>query len=134
MNSSPVLNGTYDYRLVVVSLALAMVASYAALDLAGRVTYATGRARIAWLCGGATAMGLGIWSMHYVAMLALSMPMPIAYHVPTVGFSLLAAVAASGVALFVVSQSTMNLWQGIAGSIVMGSGIAAMHYIGRAHV
>jgi len=132
MNSSPVLNGTYDYRLVVVSLALAMVASYAALDLAGRVTYATGRARIAWLCGGATAMGLGIWSMHYVAMLALSMPMPIAYHVPTVGFSLLAAVAASGVALFVVSQSTMNLWQGIAGSIVMGSGIAAMHYIGMA--
>jgi diguanylate cyclase (GGDEF)-like protein/PAS domain S-box-containing protein len=77
-------------------------------------------------------MGLGIWAMHYVGMLALTMPMPVAYHLPTVLLSLLAAIAASAVALFVVSRATMSLWQEISGSIVMGSGIAASHYIGMA--
>lgn len=59
-----VMNGTYDYRLVALSVVIAVMASYAALDLAGRVTSARGRARFLWLGGGATAMGLGIWSMH----------------------------------------------------------------------
>jgi len=65
-------------------------------------------------------------------MLALTMPIPVAYHLPTVMLSLLAAIAASGVALFVVSRTKMSVWQGIAGSVVMGSGIASMHYIGMA--
>jgi diguanylate cyclase (GGDEF)-like protein/PAS domain S-box-containing protein len=126
------LSGTYDYRLVALSVVLAIFASYAALDLAGRVTAAHGRARGVWLSAGAAAMGLGIWAMHYVGMLALTMPMPVAYHLPTVELSLLTAIAASGVALFVVSRAKMNVWQEITGSVVMGSGIAAMHYIGMA--
>jgi diguanylate cyclase (GGDEF)-like protein/PAS domain S-box-containing protein len=77
-------------------------------------------------------MGLGIWAMHYVGMLALTMPEPIFYHLPTVALSLLAAIAASAVALFVVSRPKMIVWQEIAGSVVMGSGIAATHYIGMA--
>jgi diguanylate cyclase (GGDEF)-like protein/PAS domain S-box-containing protein len=132
MNSITVLSGSYNYKLVVVSVALAMLASYAALDLAGRVTSAQRWARATWLSSGAAAMGLGIWAMHYVGMLALTMPMPVAYHLPTVVLSLLAAIAASGAALFVVSRAKMNVWQEIAGSAVMGSGIAAMHYIGMA--
>jgi diguanylate cyclase (GGDEF)-like protein/PAS domain S-box-containing protein len=127
-----VLNGSYDYRLVALSIALAMGASYAALDLAGRVTSTQGRARVIWLSCGAAAMGLGIWAMHYVGMLALNMPMPVAYHLPTVVLSLLAAIAASAVALFVVSRPKMSAWEEITGSVVMGSGIAAMHYIGMA--
>jgi diguanylate cyclase (GGDEF)-like protein/PAS domain S-box-containing protein len=127
-----ILSGSYDRRLVALSVVLAVLTSYAALDLSGRVTAAHGRARTAWLSAGAAAMGLGIWAMHYVGMLALTMPMPVAYHLPTVVLSLLAAIAASGVALFVVSRPQMNVWQEIAGSIVMGSGIAAMHYIGMA--
>lgn len=70
--------------------------------------------------------------MHYVGMLALTMPMPVAYHLPTVALSLFAAVTASGVALFVVSRPKMSAWQEISGSVVMGSGIAALHYIGMA--
>jgi diguanylate cyclase (GGDEF)-like protein/PAS domain S-box-containing protein len=132
MLTMTVLSGSYDYRLVALSVTLAVFASYAALDLAGRVTSANGWVRAIWLSAGAAAMGLGIWAMHYVGMLALNMPMPVAYHLPTVLFSLLAAVAASAVALFVVSRTTMSLWQEISGSIVMGSGIAAMHYIGMA--
>src|SRR5438477_444412 len=64
--------GFYDYRLVTLSVVIAICASYAALDLAGRTTAASGRMRLAWLAGGAAAMGLGIWSMHYIAMLAFS--------------------------------------------------------------
>ena len=79
-------------------------------------------------------MGLGIWATHYVGMLALNMPITVSYHLPTVDLSLLAAIAASAVALFVVSQPQISLWQEIAGSIVMGIGIAAMHYIGMAAI
>jgi len=70
--------------------------------------------------------------MHYVGMLALTMPMQVFYYLPTVAVSLLAAIAASAVALFVVSRAEMHVWQALAGSVVMGGGIAAMHYIGMA--
>jgi two-component system sensor histidine kinase/response regulator len=126
------LVGSYDYRLVSVSVLIAVLASYAALDLAARVTAAHGRARFAWLTGGATAMGIGIWSMHYIGMLAFSLSVPILYDWPTVLLSLLAAVFASGAALFVVSRQRMRWFQAMIGSVVMGSGIAAMHYIGMA--
>jgi NO-binding membrane sensor protein with MHYT domain len=126
------LQGSFDYRLVTVSIALAMVASYAALDLAGRLTAAQSGHRALWLVGGATAMGLGIWAMHYVGMLAYTLPVPILYHLPTVVLSLLAAIAASAVALFTVSRKRMGVLSVITGSLIMGSGIAAMHYIGMA--
>ncbi len=132
MTAMTILHGSYDYRLVALSVALAVFASYAALDLAGRVTSACGWVRAMWLSAGAAVMGLGIWAMHYVGMLALTMPMPVAYHLPTVLLSLLAAIAASAAALFVVSRPTMSVWREIAGSLVMGSGIAAMHYAGMA--
>jgi diguanylate cyclase (GGDEF)-like protein/PAS domain S-box-containing protein len=126
------LHGIYDDRLVALSVVLAMVASYAALDLAGRVTAARRWARVFWLAGGATSMGLGIWSMHYIGMLAFSLPVPVLYHYPTVILSLLAAIAASAVALFTVSREHMSVRQQLVGSLMMGGGIAAMHYIGMA--
>jgi diguanylate cyclase (GGDEF)-like protein/PAS domain S-box-containing protein len=132
MGAMTVLSASYDYRLVALSVALAVFAAYASLDLAGRVTSAHGWVRAIWLSAGAAAMGLGIWAMHYVGMLALTMPMPVFYHLPTVLLSLLAAIAASAAALVVVSRPTMSVWQEIAGSAVMGGGIAAMHYIGMA--
>ncbi len=122
--------GWYDYRLVALSVVIAIFASYAALDLAGRVTAARGGARALWLMGGASAMGLGIWSMHYIGMLAFSLPIPVLYDWPTVVLSLLAAILASAVALYVVSRERMGAWRAVAGSIPMGAGIAAMHYIG----
>ncbi len=132
MMNSPELamTGFYDYRLVVVSVLIAMMASYAALDLAGRVTSARGVVRRLWLCGGAAAMGMGIWAMHYVGMLAFRLPVPVEYDWPTVLLSLLAAIFASAIALFVVSRQEMSLFRAVIGSIFMGSGIAGMHYIG----
>jgi two-component system, sensor histidine kinase and response regulator len=124
------MTGSYNYGLVGLSVAIAVVASYAALDLAGRVTSARGRARYLWLVGGAAAMGGGIWSMHYVGMLAFRLPVEVQYDWPTVLISLLAAVLASAVALFVVSRERMGLVQALGGSVLMGCGIAGMHYIG----
>jgi PAS domain S-box-containing protein len=126
------LIGSYNYALVALSVLIAMFASYAALDLAGRVTAAGGWTRAVWLLGGAGAMGTGIWSMHYIGMLAFVLPVPMAYHWPTVLLSLLAAILASVVALGVVSRQKMSASRAVAGSVLMGAGIASMHYIGMA--
>ena len=117
MPNLPVLVGHYDYRLVALSAIIAVLASYAALDLAGRVTASGAAAASSWLTGGATAMGTGIWSMHYIGMLAFSLPVPVRYDWPTVLFSLLAAIFASGVALFVVSRRDMGAPQALMGSV-----------------
>ena len=126
------LIGSYNYALVTLSVLIAMFASYAALDLAGRVTAAGGLTRAVWLLGGAGAMGTGIWSMHYIGMLAFVLPVPVSYHWPTVLLSLFAAMLASIVALGVVSQKKMGALRALAGSVLMGMGIASMHYIGMA--
>ena len=126
------LIGSYNYALVALSVLIAMFASYAALDLAGRVTAASGWTRAVWLLGGAGAMGTGIWSMHYIGMLAFLLPIPVAYHWPTVLLSLFAAILASVIALYVVSRQKMGGSEAVAGSVLMGAGIASMHYIGMA--
>ncbi len=126
------LIGSYNYALVALSVLIAMFASYAALDLAGRVTAASGWTRAIWLLGGAGASGTGIWSMHYIGMLAFILPIPVAYHWPTVLLSLFAAILASVVGLGVVSRQKMGWFRAFAGSVVMGAGIASMHYIGMA--
>ena len=123
---------SYNYYLVALSVAISILASYAALDLAGRVTAARGHIRIAWLSGGACAMGMGIWAMHYIGMLACSLPVAVGYDLPTVAGSLLCAILASGTALFVVSRRRMTPVHLALGSLAMGGGVAAMHYIGMA--
>jgi diguanylate cyclase (GGDEF)-like protein/PAS domain S-box-containing protein len=126
------MHGSYDWRMVALSVLIAIFASYATLDLAGRVTAARKRSRMYWLAGGATSMGTGIWAMHYVGMLAFSMPMKVLYDLPTVVVSLLAAIIASAIALFTVSREHLKTWQTVLASLFLGCGIAAMHYIGMA--
>ena len=130
MDQSAVLAGSYNYGLVAVSVLIAILAAYAALELAGRVTATRGFTRFVWLLGGASALGLGIWCMHYVGMEALRLPVPVLYDWPTVLLSMVAAVVASGIALFIVSRKTMSLASAGLGSVLMGSGISAMHFIG----
>ncbi len=124
------MTGSYSSPLVALSVMIAMCASYVALDLAGRTTAAQGRSRLMWLIGGASSMGLGIWSMHYIGMLAFTLPVPVFYDLPLVVLSLVAAIFASAVALFVVSRSSLGMLGAIVGCIVMGTGIATMHYVG----
>jgi PAS domain S-box-containing protein len=124
------LANSYDYRLVALSVIIAITASYAALDLGGRVTASRGAVQLSWLTGGSLAMGMGIWSMHYIGMLAYDLPVTVHYHWPTVLLSLVAAILASAVALFVVSRNTMGPMSTGIGGLLMGSGIASMHYVG----
>ena len=126
------MSGSYDYSEVARSVLIAILASYAALDLAGRVTAARGWVRSAWLTGGAAAMGLGIWAMHFKGMLAFQLPIPVSYHWPTVLLSLLVAILASAFALYVVSRQKLGLVRALVGSGIMASGISGMHYIGIA--
>jgi NO-binding membrane sensor protein with MHYT domain len=130
--SNITLDASYDWRLIVLSYIIAVLASYTALDLAGRVTAARGRARRSWLLGGAFAMGAGIWSMHFTGMLAFSLPIAITYDVPTVLLSLVVAMIASGFALFVASRDVLSLERLLVSGLPMGLGIATMHYSGMA--
>src|SRR5579864_2853922 len=132
ISGNAALASSYDYSEVARSVLIAIAASYAALDLAGRVNAARGRVRLAWLGGGATAMGIGIWEMHFKGMLALHLPLPVKYHWPTVLVSLLVAILASAVALYVANRRTMGWVEVLSGSVIMSGGIAGMHYLGMA--
>jgi len=127
MNPIP---SSYDYRLVTLSILIAVFASYVALDLAARVAANRGWARFAWLMGGALAMGSGIWAMHFVGMLAYVLPIRVCYHIPTMALSLLIAVLSSMVALHLASGNRIAPLQVALGSVTMGAGIAAVHYTG----
>ncbi len=129
-NEIILLPSSHNLSLVALSIAIAILASYLALDLAGQVTRSAGTGRLGWIAGGGFAMGTGIWSMHFIGMLAFSLPIPIQYHIPLVGLSLLAAVAASAIALFVVSKPDLTFKALGFGSLFMGAGITTMHYIG----
>ncbi|WP_157572410.1 bifunctional diguanylate cyclase/phosphodiesterase [Nevskia soli] len=122
----------YNLDLVAMSVIVAMMASYVALDLAGRVTHTEGRAARYWLVGGAVAMGAGIWSMHFIGMLAVKMPIQLGYDPLLTAASLLIAVVTSGFALAVVSRKTLNRVTILVGGVVMGAGICGMHYTGMA--
>ena len=123
---------SYNPLLVLLSLFVAILASYTALDMAGRVVTAQGRAALWWLVGGASAMGLGIWSMHFVGMLALNLPIPVGYDVGITLASLSIGIGASAFALWLVSRRELP-WPRLAGgALLMGAGVAGMHYTGMA--
>ncbi|EPX95815.1 EAL domain-containing protein [Ralstonia insidiosa] len=126
------LVSSYNPLLVLLSLFVAILASYTALDMAGRVVTAQGRAAFWWLIGGASAMGLGIWSMHFVGMLAFSLPIPLGYDVSITLGSLAIAIASSAFALWLVSRRELPWPRLVGGALLMGSGVAGMHYAGMA--
>ncbi|MET0124222.1 MAG: EAL domain-containing protein [Pseudomonas caspiana] len=126
------LIGSYSTSLVLVSIFVAILASYTALDLAGRIASAKGRAAAIWMAGGACSMGVGIWSMHFIGMLAFDLPIELAFDVPITCLSLMIAILSSGFALWLVGQPQMPASLLGLGAVFMGAGISAMHYIGMA--
>jgi diguanylate cyclase (GGDEF)-like protein len=126
------LTGSYSSSLVLISLCVAILASYTALDLTGRIATAKGRAACLWMGGGALAMGIGVWSMHFIGMLAFRLPIDLGYDLALTAFSLLIAVLSSGFALWLVSQPSLPALQLGFGALIMGAGIACMHYTGMA--
>jgi len=126
------MNGRYDLVLVLVSIAVAVLASYSALSLAARVNRARGDARRAWLTWGAVVMGTGVWSMHFVGMLAFSLPVPIGYALGETLLSWVFAVAVSLLALHLACRPNIGWRPLLGGGLAMGAGICLMHYTGMA--
>ncbi|WP_256757026.1 response regulator [Cohnella sp. WQ 127256] len=126
------VHGSYDKVLVIFSYIVAVAASYTTLDLAGRVSATIGRSRWLWLLFGALAMGTGIWSMHFIGMMAFSLHVPIAYDVVIVLVSVLVAIVASFIALFIVSKDQLTIIRLLSGGLLLAFGISSMHYIGMA--
>ena len=126
------MTGTYNSVFVALSVIVAILASFAALDLAGRVRSESGATRLGWIAGGAAVMGLGIWSMHFIAMLAFHLPTPISYDLKLMLLSMVVAIAASLLALIVVNRPSLRASSLLPAGILMGGAIAGMHYIGMA--
>ncbi|MBW8355681.1 MULTISPECIES: putative bifunctional diguanylate cyclase/phosphodiesterase [Pseudomonas] len=126
------LIGSYSPALVVISIFVAILASYTALDLTGRIATTKGRAAYLWMCGGALAMGVGVWSMHFIGMLAFELPVALGYDIALTALSLLISILSCGFALWLVSQPRLPLGQLLFGALIMGTGISGMHYTGMA--
>jgi diguanylate cyclase (GGDEF)-like protein len=126
------LPSSYDPWVVVASLLIASFASYVALDLAERVRSTDRRVALCWWIGGSIAMGTGIWCMHFVGMLAFSLPIALGYTWILTLASWCAGVAVSAVALFIASRGSLTWGRLACGALVMGAGICAMHYTGMA--
>jgi NO-binding membrane sensor protein with MHYT domain len=127
-----ILAGTHDPYLVALSILIACFASYTALDLGGHVPSAQGLARRMWLLAAAITMGGGIWSMHFVAMLAFIMPTPMSYDIELTTLSLVVAIVVTGGGFYVISRQSASPLRLVLSGIFMGLGIAAMHYTGMA--
>ncbi len=127
--ASELLQPAYDPALVLLSIGVATAASYVSLDVAARIWPAFGWRRAGWIIGAATAMGGGIWAMHFIAMLAFSLPVAVQYNVPATLVSLATAILVTGCAFAIVA--TGRGWQRLLGAgAVMGLGVAGMHYTG----
>jgi diguanylate cyclase (GGDEF)-like protein len=126
------LPSSYNIWLVLISLVVAMLASYTALDMAGRITATHGKPARWWLAGGSAAMGSGIWSMHFIGMLAYHLPIAMGYDPWITALSLLLGILSSAFALKLVSQKELRNSQLILGALVMGAGVCTMHYTGMA--
>ena len=123
---------SYNLFVVAASFVIAMLASYVTLDLARRVRTAQRRVGLAWWAAGSIVMGTGIWSMHFLGMQAFTLPIEIGFAGGLTLVSWLAAVCASGVALYLASRRDFS-WAPLAlGALAMGAGISGMHYIGMA--
>jgi diguanylate cyclase len=124
------VSSTYHIPLVSLSIIIAVIASYAALDLGIQVQKTKSYARYIWMISGAFAMGMGIWAMHFVAMLAFHLSIKVNYDVTLVIVSILPAILSSGIALYIISRPVMGKKQVLLGALFMATGIVSMHYTG----
>ncbi|QQZ08763.1 bifunctional diguanylate cyclase/phosphodiesterase [Heyndrickxia vini] len=124
------ISNTYHFPLVSLSIIIAILASYAALDLGVRIHQAKGFARNLWLFSGAFAMGMGIWSMHFIGMLAFHLSIPVTYNTTWVIISIIPAIVSSWLALAIVSQPIIRKSRAVIGAFFIGTGIISMHYTG----
>ena len=124
------MTSSYDYWLVALSVVIAIFASFTVLGLASRIPHIARRKAPYWLAGGALAMGSGIWSMHFIGMLAFRLPIPVAYDVGITALSAVVAALASALALYLI-RSHIKTWRGLlVSALLFAVAISTMHYTG----
>jgi diguanylate cyclase (GGDEF)-like protein len=122
---------TWDSVLICVSLIVAFIASFTALDTAGRVAVSRGWSARFWLLVGGIAMGIGVWAMHFIGMLAMMMPMMMRYDTRLTILSLLVAILASVLAFGqTVGGLHLTRQRLLRGTLILGAGVVVMHYLG----
>ncbi|WP_338552594.1 EAL domain-containing protein [Paenibacillus sp. KS-LC4] len=124
------LHGTYDSSLIIFSYVIAVLASFAALDMAEKIGISNGRKRWIGITLGAVILGMGIWSMHFVGMMAFSLPIVVAYDLIVVALSLLAVIVAAFAALYVIGRDELKIGRLLAGGLLLATGVSVMHYVG----
>lgn len=135
MSQPDMIVNDYQTSLVLLSFLVALLSAYSSLDLSGHASHYIGRkSHKFWLYGSSVAMGLGIWTMHFIGMLAVQQTFPITYHVLITVCSLLLAIVSSFLSFLFISRSELSANRFIAAGVVMGGGIAAMHYVGMSAI
>ena len=127
------LTGSHDPWLVLLSIGVAVLTSALALHLTGYATnaHAPMQSQVA-LASGSVALGVGIWAMHFIGMLAFDLCITVSYNLPLTLASMVPGVVASWVALSLLARSHISLRQLVIGGVLVGAGIGAMHYSGMA--
>lgn len=134
MGIENILAGHYNVPLVALSIAISIITSSASLSVADRIAPSTGWLRFAWIATAGITMGGGIWAMHFIAMLAFSLPVTIGYDVPMTLASLGLAMLVTSTAFAIVCTQEFHSDSLITGGVIMGLGVACMHYLGMAAI
>src|ERR1700722_15848238 len=124
-----ILAVAYDPTLVLLSMGVATWASFVSLDVAARIWLSGGWARLGWIVAAATAMGGGIWSMHFLPLRPFSLPVSIGYNIPITLLSLAIAIDVTAIAFVIIAGG--RDWRRLTPpGVIMGWGVAGMHYTG----
>lgn len=128
---SKMLHVSWDPVLIGISFVVAFIASFIALDSAGKVAISSRRESTFWRLSGGATLGMGIWSMHFIGMLAMKMSMPINYHFSLTAFSFLIALISATLAINIaISGQTLSTKRLIVATSLLSTGVVAMHYVG----
>lgn len=128
---SKMLHVSWDPVLIGISFVVAFIASFIALDSAGKVAISSRRESTFWRLSGGATLGMGIWSMHFIGMLAMKMSMPINYHFSLTAFSFLIALISATLAINIaISGQTLSTRRLIVATSLLSTGVVAMHYVG----
>lgn len=125
-----IIEGNYNIWIVMLSFVIAILASYSALSIAAKISQSSGRTQWVWLCSGAVVMGNGIWSMHFVGMLAFHLHAGVSYDIGLTLLSMGASVLASFIAFIITMPKETKGIHLVVGGFMMAIGIVSMHYIG----
>ncbi|KAA1276652.1 bifunctional diguanylate cyclase/phosphodiesterase [Citrobacter pasteurii] len=125
------LHVSWDPVLIGISFVVAFIASFIALDSAGKVAISSRRESTFWRLSGGATLGMGIWSMHFIGMLAMKMSMPINYHFSLTAFSFLIALISATLAINIaISGQTLSTRRLIVATSLLSTGVVTMHYVG----